>query len=144
MNGGSLEVAVHAYRGLSAVADLGGAWTGSMGAATGVGLSLSTLTVGPRYSQHFSGRRLARYTPFVQGLVGGVRGFGSIFPTASGLSGGATSLAVLTGGGLDVSVNRYLAVRPIQADYLMTQMPNNANNQQNLLRLGAGIVLRAW
>jgi hypothetical protein len=144
MNGGSLEVAVHAYRGLSAVADLGGEWAGSMGAATGTGLSLSTLTVGPRYSQHFSGRRLARYSPFVQGLVGGARGFGSIFPGAGGVQGSATSLAVLTGGGLDVSLNRYVALRPIQADYLMTQMPNNANNQQNLLRLGAGIVLRAW
>ena len=144
MNGGSLEVAVHAYRGLSAVVDLGGEWVASMGAATDVGLSLSTLTVGPRYSQHFAGRRFARYTPFVQGLVGGARGFGSIFPGAGGVQGSATSLAVLTGGGLDVSLNRYLALRPIQADYLMTQMPNNANNQQNLLRLGAGIVLRAW
>jgi peptidoglycan-associated lipoprotein len=100
--------------------------------------------VGPRYSQHFAGKRLSRYTPFVQGLVGGARGFGSIFPSSSGLNGSATSLAVLTGGGLDVSLNKYLALRPIQADYLRTQMPNNANDQQNLLRLGAGIVLRAW
>jgi outer membrane immunogenic protein len=144
MNGGSLEVAVHAYRRLSVVADLGGEWAGSMGAATGTGLSMSTLTVGPRYSQHFSGKRLARYTPFVQGLVGGARGFGSIFPGAGGVQGSATSLAVLTGGGVDVRMNKYLALRPIQADYLMTQMPNNANNQQNLLRLGAGMALRAW
>jgi hypothetical protein len=144
MNGGSLEVAVHAYRGLSAVVDLGGEWSGSMGAAIGTGLSLSSLTVGPRYTQHFRSPRLARYTPFVQGLVGGARGFGSIFPATNGLVGSATSMAVLTGGGLDVTLNKYLALRPIQADYLMTQMPNNANNQQNLLRLGAGIVLRAW
>jgi len=144
MNGGSLEVAVHAYRGLSAVVDLGGEWVASMGAATDVGLSLSTLTVGPRYSQHFAGKRLARYTPFVQGLVGGARGFGSIFPGAGGVQGSATSLAFLTGGGLDVSLNKYLALRPIQADYLMTQMPNSVTNQQNLLRLGAGVVLRAW
>jgi len=144
MNGGSLEIAVHAHRSLSVVADLGVEWAGSMGAATGTGLSLSSFAVGPRYSQHFSGKRLARYTPFVQGLVGGARGFGSIFPTSSGLAGSATSLAVLTGGGLDVRLNKYLALRPIQADYLMTQLPNNASNQQNLLRLGAGVVLRAW
>jgi hypothetical protein len=117
-----------------------GAWA----AATGTGLSLSTLTVGPRYSQHFSGKRLDRYTPFVQGLVGGARAFGSIFPSSSGLNGSATSLAVLTGGGLDIRMNKYLALRPIQADYLRTQMPNSASNQQKLLRLGAGIVLRAW
>jgi hypothetical protein len=29
-------------------------------------------------------------------------------------------------------------------DSLRTQMPNGANNEQNLLRLGAGSVLRAW
>jgi hypothetical protein len=144
MNGGSLELAVHAYRRLSVVADLGGEWAGSMGAATGTGLSLSTLTVGPRYSQHFASKRLARYTPFVQGLVGGARGFGSIFPGAGGVQVSATSLAVLAGGGLDVRLNKYLALRPIQADYLMTQLPNNASNQQHLLRLGAGVVLRAW
>jgi hypothetical protein len=144
MNGGSLEIAVHAYRGLSAVADLGGEWAGSMGAATGTGLSLSTFTVGPRYSQHFAGKRLARYTPFVQGLVGGARGFGSIFPGTSGVNGSATSLAVLAGGGLDVRMKRYLALRPIQADYLRTTMPNGASNEQNLLRLGAGIVLHSW
>jgi hypothetical protein len=143
MNGGSLEVAVHAYRRLSVVADLGGEWAGSMGAATGTGLSPSTLTVGPRYIQHFSGKRRASYTPFVQGLVGGARGFGSIFPGASGVNGSATSLAVLTGGALDVSLNKYLALRPIQEDYLRTQMPNGASNEQNLLRLGAGVVLRA-
>jgi hypothetical protein len=42
-----------------------------------------------------------------------------------------------------VSLNKYLALRPIQEDYLRTQMPNGASNEQNLLRLGAGVVLRA-
>jgi hypothetical protein len=142
MNGASMEVAVHAYRGFSAVADLGGEWAPSMGAATGTGLSLSTFTVGPRYSLHFAGPRLARYTPYMQGLVGGARGFGSIFPGPNGVQGSADSLAVLTGGGLDVRLNSYLALRPIEADYLRTQLPNGASNEQNLLRLGAGLVLR--
>jgi hypothetical protein len=144
LNGGSLEVAAHVYRGLSAVADLSGEWAGSMGSASGTGLSLSTLTAGPRYSRHFSGKLLARYIPFVQGLVGGARGFDSIFPSPGGVASSATSLAVLAGGGLDVRMNKYLALRPIQADYLRMQLPNNASNQQNLLRLGAGLVLRAW
>jgi hypothetical protein len=142
MNGGSMDVAVRVYGGFSAVADLGGEWSGSMGAATGVGLSLSTLTAGPRYTQHFSGPRLARYTPFVQGLVGGARGFGSIFPSPNGVQGSATSLAILTGGGLDVRLNSYLSLRPIEANYLRTQLPNGEANEQNQLRLGAGIVLR--
>lgn len=144
LNGGSMEVAVHAYRGFSAVAELGGEWSGNMGAATGVGLSLSTLTAGPRYTQHLSGPRLVRYTPFVQGLVGGARGFGSLFPSTTGLSGSATSFALLTGGGFDVWINHYLSIRPLQVDYLRTQLPNGEANSQNLLRVGAGLVLHSW
>jgi hypothetical protein len=143
MNGGSMEVAVHAYRGLSAVADLGGEWSGSMGAANGVGLSLSTLTAGPRYTHHFAGPRLARYSPFVQGLVGGARGFGSLFPSTTGLNGSATSFTLLTGGGVDVRINRYLSLRLLQVDYLRTQLPNGEANTQNLLRAGAGLILHS-
>jgi hypothetical protein len=78
----------------------------------------------------------------VQGLVGGARGFGSIFPGPNGVQGSATSLAILTGGGLDVRLNSYLSLRPIEANYLRTQLPNGEANEQNQLRLGAGIVLR--
>jgi hypothetical protein len=144
MNGGSMEVAVHAYRGLSAVADLGGEWSGSLGAANGVGLSLSTLTAGPRYTQQFSGPRLVRYSPFVQGLVGGARGFGSLFPSTTGLNGSATSFALLAGGGVDVRINHYLSFRPLQVDYLRTQLPNGEANSENLLHVGAGLVLHTW
>ncbi len=50
----------------------------------------------------------------------------------------------MAGGGLDITLSRYVAIRAFQADYLRTQLPNNASDEQNLLRLGAGIVLRAW
>jgi hypothetical protein len=50
-----------------------------------------------------------------------------------------TLVAVLAGGGLDLTMNRRLA---IQGDYLRTQLPNAAGNQQNLVRVSAGIVLR--
>ncbi len=145
MNGGSAEAAVHAYRGLSVVADLTGERASSIGTAAGEGLSLVTFTAGPRYTFRFSGDKLSRYSVFAQGLVGRAHGFDSIFPAANGsLAGAANSLAILAGGGVDVTVNRHLAIRAIQADYLRTQLPNNANNEQNLLRLGAGIVLHAW
>jgi hypothetical protein len=143
MNGGSTEVAFHAYRALSVVADLTGEQVGSIGPA--VGLSLVSFTVGPRYSFRFSGEKRSRYTPFVQGLVGSAHGFNGLFPVGSGsLSGAGTALAVLAGGGLDLSINRHVAIHAIQADYLRTQLPNAAGNQQNLLRVSAGIVLRVW
>jgi hypothetical protein len=140
MNGGSSEVAFHAFRALSVVADLTGERAATIGASAGDGLSLAAFTVGPRFSHRFSG---GRFTPFVQGLVGAVHGFDGLFPNSSGsLAGAATSRAVLAGGGLDLTINRHLAIRAIQADYLRTQLPNGQGNQQNLLRVSAGIVLR--
>jgi outer membrane immunogenic protein len=141
MNGGSSEVAIHAFRALSVVADLTGERATTIGASAGDGLSLVAFTVGPRFSHRFSG---GKFTPFVQGLVGAVHGFDGLFPGSSGsLAGAATARAVLAGGGLDLTINRYLAIRAIQADYLRTQLPNGQGNQQNLLRVSAGIVLRA-
>jgi outer membrane immunogenic protein len=142
MNGGSSEVAFHAFRALSVVADLTGERAASIGATAGDGLSLVAFTVGPRFSHRFAG---GKFTPFVQGLVGAVHGFDGLFPGSSGsLSGAASARAVVAGGGLDLTINRHIAIRAIQAEYLRTQLPNGQGNEQNLLRAGAGIVLRVW
>jgi outer membrane immunogenic protein len=127
------------------VVDLTGERGGSISSTPGAGLSLVSVTAGPRYSFRFSGEKRSRYTPFVQGLVGSVHGFDSLFPSANGsAAGAANALAVLAGGGLDLTMNRHLAIHAIQADYLRTQLPNAAGNQQNLLRVSAGIVFRIW
>jgi outer membrane immunogenic protein len=140
MNGGSSEVAFHAFRALSVVADLTGERAASIGATSGDGLSLVAFTVGPRFSHRFSG---GKFTPFVQGLVGVAHGFDGLFPGSSGsLSGAANGRAVLAGGGLDLTIHQHIAIRTIQADYLRTQLPNGQGNEQNLLRLSAGVVLR--
>lgn len=140
MNGGSGEVAFHAFRGLSVAVDLTGERANGIGPA--VGLSLVAVTVGPRFSHPFAG---GKFTPFAQGLVGAAHGFDSFFPSANGAaSGAASSLAILAGGGLDLRINRHLAIRAVQADYLRTQLPNGQGNEQNLLRLSAGVVLRIW
>ena len=134
MNGGSSEVAFHAFRALSVVADLTGERATAIGATAGVGLSLVAFTVGPRFSHSFSG---GKFTPFVQGLVGVAHGFDGLFPSSSGsLSGAASARAVLAGGGLDLTINQHLAIRAIQADYLRTQLPNGQGDEQNLLRSG--------
>ena len=46
------------------------------------------------------------------------------------------------GGGIDFKVSRHVSVRPIEAEYFMTKIPDGLNNRQNNLRVGAGIVLR--
>ena len=97
MNGSSSEVAFHAFRALSLVADLTGERAPTIGATSGDDLSLVVFSVGPRFSHRFSG---GKFTPFVQGLVGAAHGFDGLFPGAGGsLSGAATALAVLAGGG---------------------------------------------
>jgi outer membrane immunogenic protein len=140
MTGGSGEFAVQAWRGFSVVADLTGEFAGSSN-IPGQSLALVFVTAGPRFT-YFT-NRFSRYTPFVQGLVGVVHGFDAPFPNNSGsTSGAASALATVVGGGLDISINHHLAVRPIQADYGYSQLSNSVNAHQNLFRYSAGIVLR--
>lgn len=139
MNGGSMEVAFHTYRWFSAVADLTGEHTSGVNGGP-QGLSLVSFTAGPRFTYPIH----HRYAPFVQSLFGAVHGFNSYFPVTSGSTGAANSFALLAGGGLDIRVKSWLAVRPVQANYLLTQLPNGSNNRQNNLSLSAGLVFRLW
>lgn len=142
MNGGSAEGVFHAFRGFSAVADVTVAHTGQIN-KTGQPFSLLLVTAGPRISYRIAGGRFRRYTPFVQGLLGAAYGFDSAFPDKAGfLENSATSLALLAGGGIDVRFKRHISFRAIQADYGYTRLPNNSSNQQNLLRISAGVVFR--
>jgi peptidoglycan-associated lipoprotein len=139
MNGGSAEVAFHTYRWFSAVADLTGERSGTVNGGP-QGLSLVSFTAGPRFTYPIH----HRYAPFAQGLFGGVHGFDTYFPVTSGSTGAASSFAMLAGGGLDLRMKSWLAIRPAQADYFYTQLPNGVNNRQNNLRLSAGVVFPLW
>ena len=139
MNGGSTEVAFHTWRWFSAVADLTGERTGSVNGGP-QGLSLTSFTAGPRFTYPIH----HRYAPFVQALVGAVHGFDTYFPVTSGSTGAANGFALLAGGGLDIRMKSWLAIRPVQADYFLTQLPNGGDNRQNNLRLSAGVVFRLW
>jgi hypothetical protein len=46
------------------------------------------------------------------------------------------------GGGIDVKVSEHFSVRPVQAEYSLTRIPDGLNNRQNNFRFGAGIVFR--
>jgi hypothetical protein len=137
LNGGSAEAALHLYRGFSAVADFTGDSTTNVNNG-GQGLSLISFTAGPRFSLLFH-RKVA---PFAQGLFGAVHGFNSYFPVVAGPTSNATDFAMIAGGGFDVRIARHVAIRPIEADYFLTRLPNGINGAQNNLRLSAGIVVR--
>jgi len=138
--GGAAEIHAHLFGGLGVVASLTGEHAGR-GATGAAPISLISTVFGPRYT--FAPMRRASF--FIEGMAGEVNAFQSTFPAAAGSATprtSASSLAVLTGGGIDWNVSRHLAIRAVQADWLHTQLPNGGDNTQNNLRLGAGLVIK--
>ena len=138
MQGGSVELEGRIYRGLGAVADVGGMNTGNIN-STGVSLDLVTATFGPRYTWA-PGRE--KYEFFGQGLAGVANGFNGLFPAPTGATTSQTSLAVEAGGGMNVALTLHVALRAFEVDYMRTGLPNSAVNVQNNVRFGAGMVFR--
>jgi hypothetical protein len=129
-NGGSgyFEYNVNSIVGL--VGDFGGY------ANTRQGLDdrLLTYMFGPRFNW-----RHARLTPYVQFLFGGAYLW-------SGANYGTTknSFATAAGGGLDYRLTDHIALKPIQVEYVMTQINSTSGfgSHQNDIRYSAGVVLR--
>ena len=135
-HGGSGGFTFNANRYLGLTAELGG-YSGNR-TANGVysGTGLTTYLFGPRLNL----RRFDHFVPFAEVLFGGAKAGGGVTG-----SNGQDAFALAAGGGVDVVLNKYLAWRFAQIDYLMTNFsgPNlNANARQNNLRLGTGLVLR--
>jgi opacity protein-like surface antigen len=130
-NGGGGQFEYNASNWLGVVADLAG-----YGATSTVNGAL----VGGAFTYLFGPRanfRRGKVTPFAQTLFGGIRTTDGI-----GESGPENNFAMTAGGGIDLKVSRHVSVRPVQAEYFMTRLPDGLNNRQNNLRIGAGISVR--
>lgn len=118
-NGGAASLAINPHDNIGIVAD----YSIHFGPLNS---NLQTLTFGPQFSY-----RSPRFTLFGRGLAGGARlgaPLGSVyFATFGG------------GGGLDLKVNDHLALRVLQADWLVYRNPGVGPNS-NAVRLGAGVV----
>ena len=131
-NGGGGQLEYNAKNWLGVVGDLGGYGATSTANGALVG-GVFTYLLGPRVNF-----RHGKVTPFVQALFGGVR-------TTDGIAqstGSENNFAMTAGGGIDFKVSRHVSVRPIQAEYFMTKIPDGLNNRQDNLRVGAGVVFR--
>jgi hypothetical protein len=102
-----------------------------------VNINSYTFMAGPKLSA-----RMGAITPFAHFLIGAARAStGSL-----GLSVSDTALAAAVGGGIDIKVNNWMAIRAAQADYLMTRYRTypdyfyNFSERQNNFRFSAGIV----
>jgi len=95
------------------------------------GLKTNTQTVS--YGPVFSYRKNKTFVPFAHAMVGAERGGTNYL----NISRPEERLAILAGGGVDVNVTPRLALRLIQADYLMSRF---SNTRQDNIRLSAGVV----
>jgi hypothetical protein len=100
------------------------------GTENGFRTNTQSLTYGPVFSY----RKNKTIVPFGHAMLGAVRGG----PEYLGISKPEERFGVYTGGGLDVKVTPHVALRVIQADYLMTRF---SNARQDNIRLSAGIIL---
>lgn len=105
-------------------------WLGVVGDVSGhyvENVNLHLFLVGPRFSY----RKGERVTPFAQTLVGAIRLGGSDFDN--------TAFAWTVGGGFDIKVSRNVAVRIIDANYVLLR--DNGVSAHNG-RLSTGLVFR--
>ena len=139
MAGGTGELSYPVWKNFSAVAEVAGHSTGNV-PGFNVGLSLLSGMGGLRIRvpNH------TRFQPFGQALFGGVHGFDGYFPAPVGKlpTSYDTSFTMAIGGGLDVAISRHVWIRALKADYNYSSLRNLQGNNQNQLRLGAGIVFR--
>jgi opacity protein-like surface antigen len=137
--GGSTSVAFNINKSIGIVGEFGGYHNGKIG---DLQLDNTTYTylVGPRFSY-----RTESAIPFVHVLFGGAHATGSVqnvAPPPDRLDATRNSFAMAVGGGLDFKLSRRFALRPVQVDYLLTQLggQNTGGGKQNNFRYTGGIV----
>ena len=99
------------------------------GGVAGSNVSAETITYGPVFSY----RKFDRITPFGDVQLGAIHGSVGYL----GISESAFKFAMTAGGGVDLNLNRRLAVRA-QADYLMSRF---LDLRQDNLQFSAGLVV---
>ena len=108
----------------------------------GVNLDQISAVFGPRYTVWRGKRAGLKPDLYAQGMFGFVNAFNSVFPITApvGVSAHAASIAAQLGGGFDWPIRQNLSWRAVEADYILTHLPNNANTSQSDLRLSSGLV----
>lgn len=154
LNGGSTSVAFNLNRYLGLIGDFGGFnetrllfVSGNPPIVTGRyqavdSGSVFTFLAGPRLSF----RSHERFTPFVQALFGEIHATQEMrCPSCTPSLPTENAFALTAGGGLDIKIHHHLAIRVIQAEYMMTRFENFSAGEteaQNDMRLSSGLVFR--
>jgi hypothetical protein len=136
--GGGVELSFQFRKGFAAVASFNGFHTNQSGYSVPVNVIVESF--GPRYTFHPVGRKHP-INIFLQGLAGEANGFKGLYPSPTGATTNAKSLAYEAGGGMDISFTQHVSIRLFEADWERTSLPNATNNVQNTLRVGIGVVI---
>lgn len=154
LNGGSAALELNFNRYLGLVGDFGGYASNKLEiTGTGVNQPRDVDASGTAFSYMFGPRlhfrRHSVVSPFAQVLVGGIR---ATAVTVNGCSGATctplpvqNALAMTAGGGIDIRLTHHIALRAVQAEYMLTRfaaVPTGSNSSQNDLRLSSGLVFR--
>ena len=129
-NGGSGYFEYNLNRIVGLVGDIGG----YANTSSGKNGRLLTYMFGPRFNWRHS-----RLNPYVQFLFGGAYLWNNPHYSTT-----QNAFATAAGGGLDYRLTDHIAIKPIQVEYVMTQL-NSANgfgSHQNDVRYSAGVVFR--
>ena len=129
-NGGSGSVEYNLNHVIGLVGDVGG----YANTRTGIDQKMMTYLFGPRFNLRHS--RLNPYAQFVFG--GGYLWYGA------GQKQNQNGFATAAGGGLDYNFNHLISFKPIQVEYLMTQLDSKQGfgSHQNSVRYSAGVVFK--
>ncbi len=141
--GGSVDAAYDLggkARGLSLVAEVNGESKSAI--EPNVGLTQFAVLGGARYTLHLANQNPHSVDLYGEVLGGGVFASNSLFPGPSSTSSSANSGALQAGGGINIRLTHCISLRLLGADFLMTQLPNVANNRQYDLRFSNGVVFR--
>jgi peptidoglycan-associated lipoprotein len=138
LNGGSVEALFQVWKNIAAVVQVTGEHAGNVPQSQ-QGLSLVTYMAGPRYS--FAMPR--RVTAYGQFLAGRMHGFDAYFPLdVAQPNDSANSLAISTGGGVEIGIKDWLSVRAVDAEFLASRLPNDLSGRQHSVRISSGLIFR--
>jgi len=143
MKGGGADAAITFWKGFGVAASVTGDHISNY--ARGYDVNQITILGGPRYTHSLgagsaNGGYGRRFQLYGDGLAGEIHAFNGTFPTSSaGLKSTAGSLALQTGGGVNMYFSKNFGIRLIEADYVRTLLPNGSANVQNDLRLAFGV-----
>jgi peptidoglycan-associated lipoprotein len=138
LNGGSGEALFHVWKNVAAVVQLTGGHTGNVPQSQ-QDLGLVTYMAGPRSSFLMRGR----VNVYGQFLAGGIHGFDAYFPKDDAQpNDSANSLALSTGGGVEIGISDRLSVRTVEAEFLASRLPNDLSGRQHSFRVSSGLIFR--